>query len=294
MSPLSSPAMAPALKAEPFTTSELDRWLAGKMPRRILVAPYGGPIGKAGFDLDGEHFDPDPCGMTGCTGTDFFVYPQLRANRDRLVDFHHSTFTSRGSTPAEQAVKGAIMGRVVLDEEPESVDMDGETFAGLWGDFWANAGEKRRALIGWLEKRGHPLYGSSQPLRNGVRRGKAGHLCSWPIQFHTISTSPQNTTAVVPPLKAVLDAPDATEVSIAALRALYSDLDALGSDLRDPSAADGWLGDGWAKAGRVLSGRNEGDLRQAMDALRAALARLGEVIARQPSPEAENGIISSE
>jgi len=237
------------LKAEPFTTSELDRWLAGKMPRRILVAPFGGPLAKAkGLDLDGEYFDER---------TDFYgPYPELKASRDRLVDFHHTTFLDRPGTPAEDAVKGAIMGRVVLDDHYEEPDWG---FAGLWGDFWANAGEKRRALIAQLERAGHQLYGSTQPIAAGVRRGKAGHIDVWPIQYHTISTSPQNTYAIVPPIKAALDAP---EVSIAALRAFAVGLDDLGS-LRDPSA----MGDQGAKAGRVFSRRNEADLQAALDEL---------------------------
>src|SRR5206468_12084183 len=55
-------------KAEPMDTGKLDRWLAGKIPRRILVAPFFGPIppeslglpadGK-GRDLDGEYFHPE-------------------------------------------------------------------------------------------------------------------------------------------------------------------------------------------------------------------------------------------
>jgi len=229
------------MKAEPLTTSQMDRWLAGKMPRRILVAPFGGPLAKArGLDLDGEYFDE---------ATDFYgPYPELKASRDRLVDFNHATFMDRDH-PAERALKGSIMGRVVLDDHYEEPDWG---FAGLWGDFWANAGEKRRALIAWLEQAGHPLYGSTQPIAAGVRRGKAGHIDVWPIQYHTISTSPQNTYAIVPPFKAALAA---DEVSVDALRAFAAGLDAL-DPLRSPSE----MGDDGAKAGRVFSRRNEADL----------------------------------
>lgn len=258
------------LKAEPLTTSELDRWLSGKIPRRILVAPFGGPLAKAkGLDLDGEYFDER---------TDFYgPYPELKASRDRLVDFHHSTFLDRDATPAERAVKGAIMGRVVLDDHYEEPDWG---FAGLWGDFWANAGEKRRALIAHLEQAGHALYGSTQPIAAGVRRGKAGHIDVWPIQYHTISTSPQNTYAVVPPLKAVLDAPG--EVTVAALRAFAADLDDLGS-LRDPSA----MGDQGAKAGRVFSRRNEGDIQAELDVLLERIAAIRELITSRQTPPKE-------
>lgn len=254
------------LKAEPLTTSQLDRWLAGKMPRRILVAPFGGPLAKAkGLDLDGEYFDER---------TDFYgPYPELKASRDRLVDFNHSTFMDR-SHPAEQAVRGAIMGRVVLDEHYAEEEPG---FAGLWGDFWANAGERRRSLIRWLEERGHQLYGSTQPVPGGVRRGKAGHIEVWPIQYHTISTTPQNTYAIVPPLKAVLDAPG--EVSVAALRAFAAGLDDLGS-LRDPSAT----GDDGAKAGRVFSRRNAGDIEAGLTELNDAIERLRALIGERQTP----------
>lgn len=252
------------LKAEPFTSSELDRWLSGKIPRRILVAPFGGPLAKAkGLDLDGEYFDER---------TDFYgPYPELKASRDRLVDFHHATFLDRSGTPAEQAVKGAIMGRVVLDDHFEEPDWG---FAGLWGDFWANAGERRRSLIAHLEQSGHPLYGSTQPVAGGVRRGKAGHIDVWPIAYHTISTSPQNTYAIVPPLKAALDAP---EVSLDALRAFAAGLDSLAS-LQGPSPE---TGDHGAKAGRVFSKRNEADLQAALDELEARIKSVRDLIAER-------------
>jgi hypothetical protein len=252
------------MKAERLTTRELDRWLAGKTSRRILVAPFGGPLAKAkGLDLDGEFFDET---------TDFYgPYPTLRQTRDRLVDWNHSTFLPKQLHPAEQAMKGAIMGRVVLDDHFESNEVDGQTFAGLWGDFWANAGEQRRQLIAWLEERGHPLYGSTQPIAAGVRRGKAGHIDVWPIRYHTISTSPQNTYAVVPPIKAALDAPD---VTVDALRALAVDLDDLGT-LRSPSET----GDDAAKSGRVFSRRNEEAIEAELKELEAAMTRVRELLA---------------
>jgi cation transport regulator ChaB len=260
------------LKAEPMTTSQMDRWLAGKMPRRILVAPFGGPLSKAGLDLDGEYFD---------ARTDFYgPYPALRESRERLVDFHHSTFMDVDRHPAVQAVKGAIMGRVILDDHFEEPDWG---FAGLWGDFWANAGEKRRALIASLEQQGHQLYGSTQPIPAGVRRGKAGHIDVWPIQYHTISTSPQNTYAIVPPLKAVLDAPG--EVSVAALRAFMAGLDALGNP-PSPSA----MGDDGAKAGRVFSRRNEGDLQAALDELTERIDAIRAFLAERQTPPKEESI----
>jgi cation transport regulator ChaB len=183
-----SAGKAAEIKAEPMSTGQLDRWLAGKMPRRVLVVPFGGPIPSAksslGVDVDGEWFDRD---------TDLFgPFPLLRQTRDRIVDWHHD------GDPTGR-MKGAQLGHVVLDEEPES--------DGLWADFWARAGERRLALVRLLEERGARLFGSSEAKAGFVKKTD-GHIDVWPLIRHTISTSPQNTLAVVPPLKAVLDHPD--------------------------------------------------------------------------------------
>lgn len=178
-------AWAQELKAEPLDSGQLDAWLAGKRPRRILVIPFGGPLpgGKAGLDLDGEYFDAD----TDLVGP----YPTLARTRDRLVDWHHDQDPTG-------VMRGAILGKAVLDKDPEP--------EGLWADFWANAGEKRRELVARLERQGVPLFGSSQPAARGVRKASDGHIEVWPLVRHTITTSPQNTHAVVPPLKALIAA----------------------------------------------------------------------------------------
>lgn len=198
---------AEPMKAEPLDTTALDLWLAGRRSRRVLVIPFTGPLpgGKAGLDLDGEYFDD---------GTDLYGdYPALRRTRERVVDWHHGSIRAPGYGDPTGVMKGAILGRVVLDERPEA--------DGLWADFWANAGEQRRSLIARLEERGVPLYGSSEPLQAGVRKGKAGHIEVWPVIRHTITTAPQNTHAVVPALKALLDAADIPydALSVAALQA---------------------------------------------------------------------------
>jgi len=174
------------VKAEALTTEQLDLWLQGKRSRRIVVVPFTGPLpgGKAGLDLDGEYFDE---------GTDLAgPFAILRKTRDRLVDWHHD------SDPTG-IMKGAIIGRITLDEQ----SVDGE---GHWAEFWANAGEKRRALLAQLEAKGVPLYGSSQSAGKAtVKVEEDGRIAVWPLVRHTITTSPQNTHAVVPPLKALLE-----------------------------------------------------------------------------------------
>lgn len=245
------------LKAEPMDTSQLDRWLSGKMPRRILMLPFGGPLpgGKAGLDLDGEYFDD---------ATDIYgPLPQLRLSRQRLVDWHHDQDPTG-------TMKGADLGRVVFDETPES--------DGVWADFWANAGEKRRNLIAALERRGVALYGSTQAYHPAVKKAADGHIEVWPVIRHTITTSPQNTMAIVPALKAVLTSGlSFDEVGIPAIQAAMLGLDAATRDLlltlpaaADPSAD---AGDGAAKAGRVLSKKNEDDLREALRILSELFSR---------------------
>jgi hypothetical protein len=240
------------LKAEPMTASRLDKWLRGDISRRILVLPFGGPIPQKGaplgVDLDGEWFDTD---------TDIYgPYAALRGSRERLVDWHH------GNDPTGR-MKGAIVGRVILDEDPED--------DGYWAEMWANAGENRRKLIAELERRGVPLYGSSEAVPGAVRKTD-GHIDVWPIIRHTITTSPQNTWAVVPSLKAVLTADDLSleEIGYGAIKAamlgLADNLVDLGPTF--PSeAANTFLeraASDPAKAGRVLSKQTIADLERVL------------------------------
>lgn len=241
-------------KAEPLSETELDRWLAGKRSRRVLVVPFTGPLpgGKAGLDLDGEYFDAD----TDLVGP----FPALKASRERIVDWHHD------GDPTGR-MKGAVIGKVVLDETPED--------DGLWADWWAQAGEQRMALIKRLSSKDVPLFGSSQAAFK--QKASDGHIEVWPLIRHTITTSPQNTHAVVPSLKAMLTDPDIPldDVGLAALKAALVGLDEL-----LPTIAADLPGDGpplraaTAKAGRVLSARNEAALRRALEELGNVLALL--------------------
>lgn len=269
------------LKAEPMETSRLDRWLAGKISRRILVAPfYGaipGPDGK-GRDLDGEYFHPED---DQGPATDFYgEFPSLRATRDRLVDWHHTTFMSDSRKDPMRQMKGAILGHVVLDEDPEE--------DGLWADFWANAGEQRRKLVAMLERRGTQLFGSSQPVQGAVVKGDLGRIDVWPIRYHTITTSPQNTAALVPALKAALGSPSLDDVPADAVKAFLTGLEPETDDLLSTSPdlaaiASDLVGETAVKAGRVLAQEKEERLRSALN---AALAELDEIV-RRDAPEEE-------
>ncbi len=283
---------AALLKAEPMETSRLDRWLGGKISRRILVAPFFGPVpgpdGK-GRDLDGEYFHPDD---DQGPGTDFYgAFPSLRSSRDRLVDWHHTTFMADSRTDPMRRMKGALLGHIVLDEDPEE--------DGLWADFWANAGEQRRNLVALLERRGSQLYGSSQPVPGAIVKGDLGRIDVWPIRYHTITTSPQNTAAIVPALKAALADPSFDEIPAEALKAFLTGLEPQEADLLSTSldlavSTSDPAGETAVKSGRVLAHKKEERLRAALDAaFEQIMAELDDIVRRERelSPEeiAPNG-----
>jgi hypothetical protein len=114
-----------------------------------------------------------------------------------------------------------------------------------------------------------PIYGSSEALWS--KADADGNITEWPYWRQTLSTSPQNTHSVIrPALKASLADFDIAGIAVdAQVRSFITDLDALGVDLRSTS-----LGEDAAKAGRVLSARNETRLREAIAALSDALAEL--------------------
>jgi hypothetical protein len=202
---------------------------------RLLAIPFGGPIG--GRDLDRQRFTPQTN-----------VYPDLLPAR--LVDWHH------GQDPL---MRRTVFGKAVLDDEPEE--------DGWWVDVWIDHGQKRLKLIQRLAEK-QPIYGSSEAL--WVKADADGNITDWPYWRQTLSTSPQNTHSVIRSAKAVLD--DFSTAGIAVddrLRSFIEDLDALGVDLRSTS-----LGEDAAKAGRVLAGRNERRLREAIAALSEVMAEL--------------------
>jgi hypothetical protein len=252
-------AMLP-LKAQTLDTDEEQAWWDGRVPRRLLAIPFGGPIPSAksakGVDLDGEYFSER---------TDIFgPHRALRESRERLVDFHHS---AKPPSPhygdPTGMMKGHILGKSILDPNPDD--------DGWWVDFWWEKGNQRVAMVKRLAERGAQLFGSSQPIGK-TDRNDNGEITLWPFWLETISTAPQNTLSIIRP-KAALD--------VVAGNPFWSDIEAqmrdLGSDLRLTS-----LGDDGAKAGRVFSDANLKDINDAIAALRDGLDRLSGVVKRQP------------
>lgn len=272
-------AKAVEMAAEPMTTSQLDRWLQGKIPRRHLAVPFGGPnpskASPLGVDNQGEWFDED----TDLYG-DAKAYPELRPlheSRHRLVDWHHVTALPRQFSDPTRVMDGAILGYMTLDKEASTEEIEGEAYYGVWADIWANAGEKRRLALGALERRNATIFGSSVPVAKAAVIAPNGHIDVWPIRWQGLTVDPVNRRAVLSPLaKAELnDYSNIAELPVGALRAYLTGEDNLG-DLRSTSA-QGEIG---AKAGRVLSGVNEQDLDDAVTALEQALDRARGVLSR--------------
>lgn len=250
------------IKAQVLDDDEHEAWFAGRIPRRILSIPFGGPIPSAkssrGVDLDGEWFSER---------TDIFGnHRALRQTRERLVDFHHAAKPpAPGYGDPTGMMKGHFLGKSILDPNPEE--------DGWWSDFWWEAGSKRVALIKKLAERGTQLFGSSQPLGK-AQRNIDGEITLWPHWLQTVSPAPQNTLSVIRP-KAALDAVEAGNPFWSVIEASMHDLSA---DLRSTSLE----GEDVAKSGRVYSSRNESDIRKALEEMDAAMGRVREVLARQP------------
>ncbi len=252
------------LKAEAFTSKQYDRWMNGEIGRRILPVPFWGPIPDPkglvkGYDLDAEFFD----GTTDLFGP----FPGLRASRWREIDWHHDDSgvpSKRVGGPA--SMKGVLIGEMEMDADPEE--------DGLWADWWIKRGQARRDLVARrvaeIERRGEPLYNSTQAVFK--RKADNGHIDVWPLYRNTVTTAPQNTLAVIPPLKGLLDEITTSDLSSEALSALLVGLDALRTDLAETSAGqDPDTGDPLAKAGRVLSTSNEREIRSRLVGLREAI-----------------------
>jgi hypothetical protein len=213
---------------------------------QLLAIPFGGPIPTPhyakGMDMDLEFFSER---------TD--IMPDLFPARP--VFWHHG---AEGMyNPRELQFGTARIGKA------DGLHMEDD---GWWVDIWVEAGERRRRLIQQLAERA-PLYGSPQTLVTMAKKASTGEILVYPYVEQTISTAPNNTRSTVRPAKALADI-EAADIDVAApVKALLRRLDDLLPHL-DPSP------DGLAKAGRVLSARNEQALRRVLDELASVLAQL--------------------
>lgn len=229
-------------------------WFAGRIPRRLLAIPFGGPIpspkSPKGVDYDGEWFSEK---------TDIYGgIRHLRDNRERLVDFSHAAFPPdhRYGDPTGM-MTGHVLGKSILDPDPEE--------DGWWVDIWLKAGNKRVRMIQALAERGAQLFGSSQPLPGkGKRDPDTGEILVWPFVLETLSPAPSNTYSVLRPAKAMLEEADLAGIAISdQMRTLLADMADLDSDLRRTSL----VGDDVAKSGRMLSRINLTEIETAIAAL---------------------------
>lgn len=207
---------ATELKAEALSEDRMAAWFAGRIPRRLLAIPFGGPVPHPGFargvDLDGETFtertDIKP------TWLEF-----------RVTDWHHG--------------KDATMGRTVIGKA-DALEMDED---GWWVDLWLDAGEKRLELVKRLVDRGGVLYGSSESISGMVRKADTGEILAWPYWRQTLTTSPQNVYSALRPVKAVLtDAVTDDNASSTFWADVAAELSRLGMDLHATSPKAGEAG----------------------------------------------------
>jgi len=230
-------------KAQALDPEEMNAWYAGKTYRLMRTIPFGGPIPSAdgkGRDLDNEYFD---------ARTDI----KNHWFSERPVMFHH------GADPT------GLMGDTVFGKATDLVKEED----GWWEKIWLTLADARMDRIKSLEAKGRALFGSSTPLETpGVRvkRGKDGHIAIWPHAESTLSFSPQNTYAILRPAKAVVEDFAIAQIDVLPVaKALIDSIDNLGMDL--PLTSTEMSGEVAAKAGRVLSARNEQALREAIAAL---------------------------
>ena len=217
---------------------------------RLLAIPFGGPVG--GRDLDGEFFTPKTD-----IKADWFT--------ERPVLWHHGQ---------DRYMADTVIGKAT------DLSMDDE---GWWVDVWIKHGERRAELVKRLASKA-PLYGSSGTIGYLRKAKPTGEIVTWPYVEQTLTTSPQNSLSVARPAKAWLDHFDSADIPVhGALKAFLTDLDNLGADLPLTSFGDIRTGDAAAKAGRVLSARNERALRDAL----ALIARHLDEMAGVPEPPIE-------
>lgn len=239
---------------------------------RLLALPYGGPIpypgAPRGADLDRQWLSE---------ATDWGDPP-----RTVDVTWHHKAdpWSHLGGVDPREPVGKA--GDLRFDDD------------GGWVTVWLDAGRRRTRLIKQLAEAAKDdpevdLYGSSEAIPGSARLrvGKAelpwrpkvpGEITRWHYSGQTLSTSPQNTTSILVPLKATL-----TELASDELAPTASFFDDLATflDSLAPSPDPG-------KAGRVLAARNEARLLAAREHIdeayydpkrrRAALLALDEVL----------------
>jgi hypothetical protein len=244
------------VKAQPLDTDEMEAWFAGRVARRLLAIPFGGPIASPksarGVDLDGEWFSER---------TDIYGgIPALLETRERLVDWNHA-YQPPGPLYGDPSgmMHRTILGKSILDPDPDE--------DGWWVDLWLNIGEKKLSLVKRLVERGAQLFGSTQPARQGKSDPDTGEILEWPFIFQTLTTQPQNTYSILRP-KAMLDELDSAELSVSpALRGLLTELDALGAEL--PQSLPVGAGSAAVKADSV-------DLLSSLDSWEAARDRLRE------------------
>lgn len=209
---------------------------------RLLAIPFGGPLG--GRDLDGEFFSAK---------TD--IKPDWFAERPVL--WHHGQDRFMADTVVGKATD------LTLEDD------------GWWVDVWLKHGEQRAELIKRLASKA-PIYGSSGTIGYLRKATKGGEILVWPYVEQTLTTSPQNNLSVAKPAKALLDDYASAFIpvrsDVKAALDFAAAVDNLGADLPLTSGQ----GDVVAKAGRVLSARNEQALRDALASIAAMLDEMSQ------------------
>ena len=142
---------------------------------------------------------------------------------------------------------------------------------------------------------GSDIWGADG-VQGGVVKGDLGRIDVWPIRYHTITTSPQNTAALVPALKAALASDELDEIPADAVKAFLTGLDPDTSELLASSSdlavqASDPASEAAVKAGKVLASSKEQRLRAALDeAFGLVLSQLDEILRakEEASPQPEN------